>query len=88
MAIIVAPPEEHRQFLDRKAFMKLPVEERRKILEEQSKAMQKHYDELAEPEKPGGGDFLDAKFDSARKLAIHPCHDYDAQKSKGSVDDV
>jgi acyl-CoA reductase-like NAD-dependent aldehyde dehydrogenase len=51
--------EEHRQFLDRKAFMKLPAEERRKILDEQSKALQKHYDELAEQEKTGGGDFVD-----------------------------
>ena len=48
----------HKQFLDRKAFMKLPVEERRKILEEQSKALQKHYDELAELENPGRGDFF------------------------------
>lgn len=46
-----------RQFFDRKAFMKLPVEERRKILEEQAKALQKHYDELAEQDTPGGGDF-------------------------------
>jgi len=53
------PLEEHRQFLDRKAFMKLPVAERRKILEEQSKALQKHYDELSELEMPGGGDFFD-----------------------------
>lgn len=51
--------EEHRQFLDRKAFMKLPVEERRKILEEQSKALQKHYDVLSDLENPGGGDFVD-----------------------------
>jgi acyl-CoA reductase-like NAD-dependent aldehyde dehydrogenase len=39
--------------------MKLPVEERRKILEEQAKAMQKHYDELSDLESPGGGDFID-----------------------------
>ena len=39
--------------------MKLPVEERRKILEEQSKALQNHYDELVEQEMPGGGDFVD-----------------------------
>ncbi|WP_054698341.1 hypothetical protein [Geotalea toluenoxydans] len=51
--------EEHRQFLDRRAFMRLPVEERRKILEEQAKALQEHYEELAEREEPGGGDFLD-----------------------------
>jgi Zn-dependent peptidase ImmA (M78 family)/DNA-binding XRE family transcriptional regulator len=51
--------EEHRQFLDRNAFMKLPVEERRKILEEQAKALKKHYDELVEQEVPGGGDFFD-----------------------------
>ena len=49
----------HKLFLDRKAFMKLPVEERRKILEEQSKALQNHYDELVEQEMPGGGDFVD-----------------------------
>lgn len=49
----------HKQFLDRKVFMKLPVEERRKILEEQSKALQKHYEEVAEQEMPGGGDFFD-----------------------------
>lgn len=51
--------EEHRQFLDRRAFMKLPVEERRRVLEEQTKALQKHYEELAEQEEPGGGDFFD-----------------------------
>ena len=49
----------HKQFLDRKAFVKLPVEERSKILEEQSKALQNHYDELADQEKPDGGDFVD-----------------------------
>lgn len=49
----------HKQFLDRKAFTELPVEERRKILEEQAKALQKHYDELAKREHPGGGDFVD-----------------------------
>lgn len=54
------PLEElHRQFLDRNAFMKLPVEERRKILAEQASALQKHYDELADREEPGGGDFVD-----------------------------
>jgi Zn-dependent peptidase ImmA (M78 family)/DNA-binding XRE family transcriptional regulator len=51
--------DEHRQFLDRKAFMKLPVEERRMILEEQANALQKYYGELAEQEEPGGGDFFD-----------------------------
>ena len=51
--------EEHRQFMDRQAFMKLPVEERRKVLEEQAKALQKHYDQLTEEDEPGGGDFFD-----------------------------
>lgn len=51
--------EEHRQFLDRRAFMKLPVEERRKILEEQAKALQKHYEQLTEQEEHGGGDFFE-----------------------------
>ena len=51
--------EEHRQFLDRRAFMKLSVEERRRVLEEQAKALQKHYEGLAEQEEPGGGDFFD-----------------------------
>ena len=51
--------EEHRQFMDRQAFMKLPVEERRKVLEEQAKALQKHYDQLTEEDESGGGDFFD-----------------------------
>lgn len=51
--------EEHRQFMDWRAFMKLPVEERRKVLEEQAKALQKHYDKLTEEEESGGGDFFD-----------------------------
>lgn len=48
----------HRQFFDKKEFMKLPVEERRDILEEQARGLLKHYDELAEQEEPGGGDFF------------------------------
>jgi hypothetical protein len=44
--------------LDRQAFMRLPVEERRRILEEQAKALQEHYEALAEREEPGGGDFF------------------------------
>lgn len=51
--------EEHRQFLDRRAFMRLQVEERRRVLEEQAKALQEHYEELVEREEPGGGDFHD-----------------------------
>lgn len=51
--------EEHRQLMDRRAFMKLPVEERRRILEEQARTLQKHYAELTEHEEPGGGDFFD-----------------------------
>lgn len=51
--------DEHRQFLDRRSFMKLPVEERRRVLEEQAKALQKHYEELAKQDEPGGGDFFD-----------------------------
>ncbi len=46
--------------LDKKAFMKLPVEERRNILEEQTRGLLKYYDELAEQEEPGGGDFFDS----------------------------
>jgi hypothetical protein len=51
--------EEHRQFMDRRAFMKLPPLERRRILEEQARTMQKHYAELTEQEEPGGGEFID-----------------------------
>ena len=51
--------EVHRQFFDRGVFMKLPKEERRRILAEQAIALQKHYDELAEREEPGGGDFFE-----------------------------
>ena len=47
-----------KQFLDRKSFMKLPVEERRQIMEEQAKPLQKHYDKLVEQEEPGGGNFF------------------------------
>ncbi|MGC8494310.1 MAG: helix-turn-helix domain-containing protein [Syntrophobacteraceae bacterium] len=58
--ILGEPLEEvHRQFLDRSAFMKLPTEERRRILAEQASALQKHYDELADREEPGGGDFFE-----------------------------
>jgi len=51
--------EVHRQFLDRNVFMKLPVEERRRILAEQASTLQKHYDELADQEDLGGGDFFE-----------------------------
>ncbi len=51
--------EEHRQFLDRRAFMKLPIEERRRVLEEQAKAFQRHYEQLTKEEGHGGGDFFD-----------------------------
>ena len=51
--------DEHRQFMDRRAFMKLPVAERRRVLEEQATALQKHYEGLVKQEEPGGGDFLD-----------------------------
>lgn len=58
--IMGEPMEEgHGQFLDRGAFMKLPVEERRRILAEQASALQKHYDRLADQEEPGGGDFFE-----------------------------
>ena len=48
-----------RRFPKLKTFMKLPVEERRRVLEEQAKSLQKHYEELAKQEEPGGGDFFD-----------------------------
>jgi Zn-dependent peptidase ImmA (M78 family) len=51
--------EVHRQFLDRNVFMKLPVEERRRILAEQASILQKHYGELADQEDLGGGDFFE-----------------------------
>ena len=58
--LLEEPLEEvHKQFLDRNVFMKLPVEERRRILAEQASALQKHYDELADQEEPGGGDFFE-----------------------------
>lgn len=58
--ILGEPLEEvHRQFLDRNAFMKLPIEERRRILAEQASALQVHYDQIADQEGPGGGDFFE-----------------------------
>ena len=51
--------EEERQFMDRRAFMKLPLAQRRKILEEQAATLKSHYEKLVEEEEPGGGDFLD-----------------------------
>ena len=51
--------EEHRQFMDRRAFVKLPLAQRRRILEEQAAALKGHYEKLVAGEEPGGGDFLD-----------------------------
>lgn len=39
--------------------MMLPGEERRRILAEQASAPRKHYNELADREEPGGGDFFE-----------------------------
>lgn len=41
-----------------RAFMKLPIEERRGGLEAQAKALQKHYEQLTKLEEHGGGDFF------------------------------
>jgi Zn-dependent peptidase ImmA (M78 family) len=51
--------EEEREFMDRRAFMKMPLDQRRKILQEQATALKNHYDGLAEGEDLGGGDILD-----------------------------
>jgi hypothetical protein len=48
-----------RRFLKLKTLMNLPVEERRRVLEEQAKVLQKHYEGLAKQEESGGGEFFD-----------------------------
>lgn len=51
--------EGHKQFMDRRAFIKLPMDQRREILHEQAAALKSHYEKLAESEDLGGGDFFD-----------------------------
>ncbi|MBM4031755.1 MAG: hypothetical protein FJ291_08225 [Planctomycetes bacterium] len=43
----------------RRAFMRLPMQERRRILAEQAERMASHYEHDAEVRDLGGGDFLD-----------------------------
>ncbi|MDD2337600.1 MAG: hypothetical protein PHD01_13605 [Geobacteraceae bacterium] len=45
--------------MDRRAFMKLPMDCRRKILREQVTSIKNHYDELVGHEDLGWGDILD-----------------------------
>jgi Zn-dependent peptidase ImmA (M78 family)/DNA-binding XRE family transcriptional regulator len=47
---------EHKQLIDRRAFMKLSAAERKKVLQEQAEHLKKHYDGM---QGLGGGDFLD-----------------------------
>jgi hypothetical protein len=45
--------------MDRRAFMKLSLDHRRKILREQATSIKNHYDELIDHEDLGWGDILD-----------------------------
>jgi Zn-dependent peptidase ImmA (M78 family)/DNA-binding XRE family transcriptional regulator len=47
---------EHKEIIDRRAFMKLPAAERSKVLQEQAEHLQEHYGKM---KGLGGGDFLD-----------------------------
>ena len=47
---------EHKELIDRRAFMKLPPGERKKVLQEQAERLKEHY---AAMQGLGGGDFLD-----------------------------
>lgn len=47
---------EHKELIDRRAFMKLPPGERKKVLQEQAERLREHY---AAMQGLGGGDFLD-----------------------------
>ena len=57
------PPETETQeplgLVQRRAFMKLPLQERRRILAEQADRMAGRYKQDAEVRDLGGGDFLD-----------------------------
>lgn len=47
---------EHKQLIDRRAFMKLSAAERKKVLQEQAEHLKKHYEGM---QGLGGGDFID-----------------------------
>ena len=47
---------EHQELIDRRAFMRLPAAERKKVLQEQAERLKEHY---AEIKGLGGGDFVD-----------------------------
>lgn len=53
------PADAHPAPMRRRQFMKLPLEKRREILEEQAQRMKAHYETTGELEGIGGGDFVD-----------------------------
>jgi Zn-dependent peptidase ImmA (M78 family) len=48
---------EHKELIDRRAFMKLSAAERKKVLQEQAEHLREHYEGM---QGLGGGDFLDS----------------------------
>lgn len=51
--------EEPFTLIERRAFMKLPLEERRRILSEQAEKLKSHYSEGAERSDLQSGDFVE-----------------------------
>lgn len=51
--------EDSQQFIDRRAFMKLPIAERHRILQEQSERLKDLYEHNPEVQNLGGGDILE-----------------------------
>jgi len=57
--LIGEPIVEEQQFMDRRAFMKMPLDYRRKIMQEQAAALKNHYEKLGDKEDLGGGGIIE-----------------------------